>query len=253
VSFNVDSNSYQRFIGRYSEPLAVKFAALADFKPGQDALDVGCGPGALTTQLVERLGQPAVAAIDPSELFVEAVRSRFPQVDVRRGSAEELPFPDDRFDCVLAQLVVHFMTDSVTGLREMARVARPDGVVGACVWDHAGGTGPLAVFWRAVVELDPEAHDESGLNGVREGHLAELFTAAGLRDIDSTVLTVRVGYAGFDEWWETFTLGVGPAGAYVASLDNERRERLRARCAQLLPTNAPFEISAAAWTVLARA
>src|SRR5215467_7960108 len=137
-------------MGRYSEPLAAKFVELAIVKRGQRALDVGCGTGALTAALVERLGPGAVSAVDPSESFVDAVQSRFPTVDVRRASAERLPFPDGSFDSTLAQLVVHFMKDPVAGLREMARVTRSGGSVGACVWDHAGGRGPLTVFWQAV-------------------------------------------------------------------------------------------------------
>ena len=143
----------------------------------------GCGPGALTARLVARLGAGQVAAVDPSEPFVAAARSRLPGVDVRVAAAESLPFDDDAFDAVLAQLVVHFMADPVAGLAEMARVARPGGTVAACVWDHAGGTGPLTTFWRAVADLDPGAHDESGLAGAREGHLAELAAAAGLEDV----------------------------------------------------------------------
>jgi len=160
-----------------------------------------------------------------------------------------LPFEDDSFDLAVAQLVVHFRTDSVTGLSEMTRVTRPGGRIAACVWDHAGGAGPLSVFWRAVAEVDPEAHDESGLAGAREGHLAELFERAGLHDVESEVLTVRAGFATFTDWWEPFTLGVGPAGAYVAQLDGPRREELRARCAELAPT-APFDITASAWTAV---
>jgi SAM-dependent methyltransferase len=253
VSFEVGADAYGRFMGRYSEPLAAKFVALTDLSQGHRALDVGCGTGALTTELVGRLGPAAVAAVDPSEAFVAVVRSRFPAIDLRCATAERLPFPDDIFDFAFAQLVVHFMADPVAGLREMARVTRRGGVVAACVWDHGGGGGPLSVFWRAVLDLDPHARDESGLAGAREGHLVELFTAAGLRDIESTVLTVRASFAGFDEWWEPFTLGVGPAGDYVRGLDAGRREELRGRCASLLPRQGPVEIVASAWTTLGRA
>lgn len=252
MSFNVTADAYGRFMGRYSEPLALQFAEYAGVHAGQRALDVGCGPGALTAQLVERLGEGAVAAIDPSASFVEATRARFPGVDVRSGDAEHLPYPDDEFDLALAQLVVHFMTDPVLGLREMGRVTRPGGVVAACVWDHAGDGGPLSTFWRAVRETDPEAGDESGLAGAREGHLAELCDAAGLKDIEDAALTVTVPFATFEDWWEPFTFGVGPAGAHVVQLDDAGRESLRACCAQLLPTE-PFEIAATAWCVRARA
>jgi len=252
VTFNVTADAYARFMGRFSTPLAEVFADLTSARAGQRALDVGCGPGALTAQLVARLGPAAVAAIDPSDSFVVAVRARFPNIDVRAGAAEDLPFPDDSFDLALAQLVVHFMTDPVAGLAEMARVTQPGGLVAACVWDHAGGGGPLSTFWRAVHDVDPGAHDEAGLAGAREGHLAELFEAAGLEHIEPTSLTVRVRFATFTDWWEPFTLGVGPAGAYVARTDESLRGLLRARCAQLLPP-APFEIPASAWCVRARA
>jgi SAM-dependent methyltransferase len=251
VTFDVTAEAYDRFMGRFSEPLAVRFADLAGVQPGQRALDVGCGPGALTAQLVERLGADAVTAVDPSPQFVAAAGERFPDVDVRTGTAEHLPFDNDTFDLALAQLVVHFMSDPVAGLREMARVTRPGGTVAACVWDHAGGTGPLTVFWRAARDLDGVARDESDLPGAREGHLEALFAQAGLREIEGTALAVTVPFATFDDWWQPFTLGVGPAGAYVAGLDDPDREALESRCEQLLPP-APFELTASAWTVRAR-
>ena len=177
---------------------------------------------------------------------------RLPGAEVRRAPAERLPFPDEGFDVTLAQLVVHFMTDPVAGLREMARVTRPGGVVAACVWDHARERGPLTVFWQAVRSLDPDAHDESGLAGAREGHLADLFAAAGLRDVRSSTLTVRTSFASFDQWWEPYTLGVGPAGDHVQALDAAGRAALRDRCASLLGEVWPLEVSASAWTAVGR-
>jgi SAM-dependent methyltransferase len=248
MSFEVSAEAYGRFMGRYSEQLAVEFAELAGLAAGQRALDVGAGPGALTAELVKRLGADAVTAVDPSASFIDALRARLPGVDARQASAERLPFPDGWFDAALAQLVVHFMTDPVGGLREMARVTRAGGSVAACVWDHtAGGQGPLAAFWHAALSLDPADHDESALPGAREGHLAELLTSAGLRQVTPGSLTVRVRYATFEEWWEPLTLGVGRAGAHVAGLTEERRTALRDRCRELLP-DPPFEISALAWT-----
>jgi SAM-dependent methyltransferase len=209
-------------------------------------LDVGCGPGALTGELVGRLGAASVSAVDPSEPFVAAVRHRYPEVDVQRATGELLPFPDDTFDATLAQLVVHFMSDPVAGLGEMARVTRPDGVVAACVWDHAGGHGPLSVFWNAARDLDPHIEDESELAGAREGHLEELFTAAGLRRIEAAPLSVDIEHPSFEEWWEPFTLGVGPAGAHVAGLSEDARAALRECCRRALP-HAPFVVTARAW------
>jgi SAM-dependent methyltransferase len=223
--------------------------ALADFAgvvAGWRVLDVGCGPGALTAELVKRLGAEGVSAVDPSEPFVEAARERHPDVLVLQAPAERLPFGDGAFDAALAQLVVHFMADPIAGIREMARVTRADGLVAACVWDHAGGCGPLSVFWQAVHELDPDAHDESELAGAREGHLGELFDEAGFREIEETALSVSVEHPTFEDWWEPFTLGVGPAGGYVAGLGDEGRSRLRELCRRLLP-EAPFVLTSRAW------
>jgi SAM-dependent methyltransferase len=248
VSFNVSADAYLRFMGRYSEPLAAHFADLAGVRGGQRLLDVGCGPGALTAELVSRAGPEAVSAVEPSAPFAAAARERLPGVDIRQAPADRLPFGDADFDAALAQLVVPFMADPVAGLREMGRVTRPGGVVAACVWDHAGGRGPLSAFWRAVRELDPGADDESNLAGVREGHLAELFAQAGLDADQVTTLTVRARQAGFESWWETYTLGVGPAGAYLTSLPADRQGELRELCRRQLPEG-PFEVSATAWAV----
>ena len=252
MSFEVAATSYDRFMGRFAGPLAAQFVDHIGARSGQQALDVGCGPGALTAALVARLGARAVAAIDPSESFVAAIRERLPEVDVQCGGAENLPFPDGRFDLAAAQLVVHFMTDPAAGIAEMARVTRAGGVVAACVWDQSpDGGGPLGPFWEAAHDVDPDATDESGRAGTQEGQLVTLFEEAGLRDIEPGRLTVRVGIDSFLQWWEPFTLGVGPAGRYVESLDEQRRIKLRDRCAELLPDGA-FVVEASAWTAVGR-
>jgi SAM-dependent methyltransferase len=170
---------------------------------------------------------------------------------VRTASAEDLPFDDDAFDVAAAQLVVHFMSDPVQGLHEMGRVVRPGGTVCACVWDHAGGGGPLSTFWEAARSVDPTVADEADLPGARDGHLAELSTAAGLDEVESGSLDVSARFATVDDWWEPYTLGVGPAGAYVARLEEPARAALRDACEQRLPAP-PFEVVATAWWVRAR-
>lgn len=252
MSFAVGADAYAAFMGRFSEPLAALFADLAGARAGQRALDVGCGPGALTAELTDRLGVGAVCAVEPSWSFARAVSERLPGVPVSQAVAERLPFGTGVFDLAAAQLVVHFMTDPVAGLRELGRVTRPGGTVAACVWDHAGGRGPLSTFWQAALELDPAARDESALAGARVGHLAALAAQAGLGPARSAVLSVTVGYPSFDDWWQPYTLGVGPAGAYVASLSAGQRSALRERCRQKLP-DGPAEVVASAWAIVARA
>jgi SAM-dependent methyltransferase len=251
MSFTVAAEAYDRFMGRYSVLLSPQLASFAEVTGGQHVLDVGCGPGALTTELVRQLGSAAVTAVDPSEQFVRAARERLPRVTVKRASAESLPFPDRSFDAVMAQLVVHFMADPVAGLAEMARVTRLHGVVAACVWDHSGGQGPLGSFWEAARVLDPEVEDESDLAGARKGHLEALFEAAGLGKIEATLLSVSVEHPTFQEWWEPFTLGVGPAGSYTAGLDPDRQARLRGLCRERFP-NEPFVVTARAWAARGR-
>ena len=244
--FDVAAEQYDRFMGRYSRLLSAQLADLAGIRDGQRVLDVGCGPGALTAELVTRLGPAAVTAVDPSAPFVAAARARNPGANVLQAPAEQLPFPDGAFDAAVAQLVVHLMADPAAGLGEMARVTRHGGAVAACVWDYAGRTDPLSDFWKAARELDPDVDDESHRAGTREGHLAELFEAAGLHDIVDTALSVSLEHTSFEAWWEPFTLGVGPAGSYVASLDPDGQAELRERCRATLPP-APFVVDARAW------
>jgi SAM-dependent methyltransferase len=246
VSFAVAPDAYDRYMGRYSKLLAPQLADLAAVSEGQRVLDVGCGPGAMTAELVKRLGAAAVSAVDPSQSFVAAAQERHPGVDVRRAAAEQLPFPDAVFDATLAQLVILLMENPTVGVAEMARVTRKGGVVAACVWDYAGGRGPVSVLWDAARELDPDVVDESHLAGVREGQLAELFDAAGLHEVEEAVHSIRVEHSSFDEWWEPITFGVGPVGGYVAGLDPAQRDQLRERCREKLPT-APFVLTAHAW------
>jgi len=252
VTFVVPADAYDRFMGRYSAQLAPQLADLAGVQAGQRVVDVGCGPGALSTELVARVGAAHVAAADPSEPFVDAARERHPGVDVVLAPAEELPFGDDAFDAALAQLVVPFMKDALAGLTEMRRVTRPRGVVAACAWDHGAGQSPLAPLWRAVRDLHPAEANESVQAGTREGHLAQLLGEAGCSDVEDTALDVRVEHATFDEWWEPFTLGVGPAGAFVAKLDADGVQALRRRCRELLG-DGPVVIPARAWAARGRA
>ena len=246
MTFDVAADAYDRFMGRYSRLLAPAFADFTGVEAGQRVLDVGCGPGALTAELVARAGGDSVMAIDPSDSFVAAARERHPGVDVQLAPAEAIPFATDTFDASLAQLVVQFMSDPTVGLTEMRRVTRPGGVVAACVWDLAGGRAPLSLFWEAARSLNSVAADESRLAGAREGHLEELFHAAGLGDIRSTALEVTREHPSFEEWWEPYTGGVGPAGVYVAKLSREEQAELRDRCRSLLP-EAPFVLTSHAW------
>lgn len=239
-------------MGRYSRPLAARLTEWLEVSAGQRVLDVGCGPGAWTEHLVERLGADHVSAIDPSPPFVEACGSRFPGVDVRQGAANSLPFDDGEFDVVGASLVVHFMPDPVAGVVEMARVAKPGAWVGASVWDLAGRREPMWPIWSALAAIAPEHPGEGTLPGAASGHLAEIFEQAGLQDIEGTEMAVTITHPTFEEFWEPYLKGVGPVGAVIAALDPARREQLRATCRERLG-GGPFDITAVAFVVRGRA
>lgn len=252
--FRASGASYDRLIGRYSPNLARAFADAAGIAPGMRALDVGCGPGALTSELVRRLGATNVAAVDPSPEFMAECRARNPGVDVREASAEALPYADGSFDVVIAQLVLHFVPDPEAAASQMRRVLRPGGVAAACVWDFGGGMRVLRAFWEAALALDPDAPDEAAtMRFGRDGEIAALFAGTGLRELMSGALDVRAGYEDFDDLWEGFLGGVGPAGAYCASLVATRRDALKAQLAGRLGHPAgPFALDARAWYATGR-
>ena len=247
--FTAPADAYDRFMGKFSGPLAPLFCDFAGVAAGQRVLDVGCGPGALVAELVRRVGAENVSAVDPASQFVEAARERNPGVDVREASAEQLPFGDDEFDASLAQLVVHFMSDPVGGLSEMRRVTRPGGVVAACVWDHAGGQAAAQpVLGRRARARPGRAGRVAARGSARSGHLTELFGERGL------ARRARVVARSHSPARRASTHGgsrsrsaSGPAGAYLTGLDEERQAEVRERCRQALGSG-PLVIAARAWT-----
>ncbi len=253
-TFRVAQEAYERFMGRYSRPLALKLADAAGIEAGQTALDVGCGTGALTTELVRRLGPENVCAIDPSEPFVEACARSHPGVEVRVGHAEALPYADGRFDAAVAELVLHFVADPLAAAHEMRRVVCPGGIAVACVWDLANGMRMLRLFWDAARAVDPSAPDEAReLRFGRDGEIAELFAEAGLTDVVNGALEVEASYESFDDFWEPFLTGVGPAGAFCASLSAEKQAMLREELRSKLGTPAgSFVLPARAWYAAGR-
>jgi SAM-dependent methyltransferase len=253
--FQVPAQAYDRWIGRYSTNLAAALIEFAGIEPDVKVLDVGCGPGALSAALVGRVGVSNVYAVDPSEPFVEACRQRLPGVNAIVASAESLPFPDGEFDGALAQLVVNFMSDPEAGVREMARTTRAGGTVAACVWDYGGEMTLLRGFWDAAREVEPvsgEAGDEAAvMKWSGDGDLAELWQLAGLTDVRFGALQVSAPYENFDELWAPLQSGVGPAGAFYESLDEEGRGELYEAFRQRLGVgDGPFELTARAWAAV---
>jgi SAM-dependent methyltransferase len=257
ATFRAPADAYERLMGRYSNGLAGDLVRAAGVRHGGRALDVGCGPGALTAALAGVLGAGAVAAVDPSPSFVAACAARVPGADVRLGAAEALPFADRAFDAVLSQLALNFMTDAPGAVREMRRVARPGAVVAACVWDYADGMTLLRAFWDAALEADPDgapAHDEGRvMRWCSPAELERLWSGAGLRDVRGGELHATARYDGFGDLWSAFEAGLGPSGAYAAALPATTRAALRAALERRIGRPAgPFTLTARAWLVTGR-
>jgi SAM-dependent methyltransferase len=249
--------AYDRHIGRYGPALARELIAAAGVRSGERAVDVGCGPGTLTAELAAVLGAESVAAVDPSKPFADACRRRVPGVQVEVGAAEALPFADTAFDHALAQLVVNFMGDPPAGVGEMRRVTRSGGTVAAAVWDYAGEMTLLRRFWDAAATLDGSAveHDEGrSMPFCRPGELEELWRASGLADVRGAAVVVAASYTGFEDLWGPLERGVGPAGAYVASLAPDGRAALKQELRRRLDVgDEPFELTARAFVAVGRA
>jgi SAM-dependent methyltransferase len=225
------THPYDRHVGRYGAELAAGLIELAGVAPGDRVLDVGCGTGQLTVALAAAVGGEQVAAVDPGEEVLAVCRSRVPAADVRVASAEALPFDQDEFDAVLAQLVVNLVGDPPGAVREMARVARPRAVVAACFWDDQE-MPLLRSYWDAVRSVAPEAladvneQAQVGLADVEV--LREWWGAAGLEDVALGEFEVTADYESFDDLWFSFEAGVGHSGAVYLSLDRGRQREVRA-------------------------
>jgi ubiquinone/menaquinone biosynthesis C-methylase UbiE len=250
MMFDKSRDAYDQYMGRYSDQLANELLHFVGVRPGVRALDVGCGPGALTSALAERLGAENVAAADPSDSFLAACRDRVPGVNARVAPAEALPWPDESFELLVSQLVLNFLPDADAGLTEMHRVSRPGGIVASCTWDYSDGMRMLRTFWDAALEVDPHAPDESHMRFCTEAELAELWARHGLTQIRTGPLQVTVEYADFDDYWIPFTLGVGAGGAYCATLEPEQLDSVRSACLRRLGSpEGAFGLTARAFAV----
>lgn len=250
-------SGYERRIGRYGLELGQALAEAADVTRGQRVLDVGCGTGALTESLVRLLGRENVCAVDPAPDAVRTTRERLPGIEIRMAPAEELPFSDNEFDAVLAQLVVSFMSDPVAGVREMWRVARPGGKVATCVWDFASGMRVLREFWDAAAQVDPRAadHDQAATHRFATSEsLSDLWTEAGLSCVSTGELEAGTDYADFADLWEPLTIPDGAPGRYLEGLDPPQADEIRRLLWERLDRpEGPFRLTARAWYVVGQA
>lgn len=248
---------YERYVGRWSRRVAPLFLAWLRVPAGRRWVDVGCGTGALCAAILDRCSPSSVAGVEPSEGFLATAKENLAgRAALHQGSATAIPLPDSSVDAVVSGLVLNFVPDTKGALAEMSRVARDGGTIGAYVWDYAGKMELMRHFWDAAVALDPGAAklDEGPRFPLcRPEALSAQFTGAGLRDVEVTSIDIPTAFESFDDYWQPFLGGQGPAPAYAMSLDEGARARLRERIRERLPARADGSISLIARAWAARA
>jgi SAM-dependent methyltransferase len=250
------STGYERFMGRWSRTLAPSYIAFAGIENGDRVLDVGTGTGSVAIAAEARMPASEIVGIDPSTALIayaqknaKSARTRF-----EVGDAQTLKFKNASFDHTLSLLVMNFIPDADRAIAEMRRVTRAQGVVSSCVWDYDEGMQMLRFFWDEAVALDPaiEPKDERHMKLSRQGQLGDLWRRAGLVNVEEAALMIEQAYVSFNDYWEPFTQGAGPGGAYVVSLPEGRRRQLEARLRKRLlgdREDGPFTLTARAWCV----
>jgi SAM-dependent methyltransferase len=248
---------YEQYVGRWSRQVAPRFLSWLEVPAGRRWLDVGCGTGALCAAILDHCSPSAVVGVEPSAGFLKTAAENLEgRAVLHPGSATAIPLPDASVDVVVSGLVLNFVPDQLAALREMSRVAAKGGTTGAYVWDYAGRMELMRYFWDAAVELDPEAAKlDEGVRFplCRSEALEALFADAGLGQIAVKPIDIPTPFANFDDYWQPFLGGQGPAPGYAMSLDESGRARLRELIRQRLPIaeDGSIPLIARAWAVRA--
>jgi SAM-dependent methyltransferase len=250
-------DAYDRYMGRWSRLIAPRFLDWLGAGAGASWVDVGCGTGALSGAIVERCAPRSLVGIEPSAGFVAVARAQVsdPVVRFEQGDARALPLADGSVDIYVSGLVLNFVPDPKAALAEAMRVVRSGGTVAFYVWDYpGGGMGMMRAFWNAAIALDPRAADlgeDRRFPDCRPDKLAAMAGAAGLVEVSTEAIEATTVFRDFDDYWQPFTLGAGPAPGYCAKLPAEARESLRTRLDADLPRNeaGAIALTARAWAV----
>jgi SAM-dependent methyltransferase len=240
-----DGKAYERLMGRWSRLAGDKFLDWLDAPKNLRWIDVGCGNGAFTEVLISRCSPAAVTGIDPSDGQLAYARTRpgTEMAQFRVADAQDLPFPDDSFDAASMALVITFVPDPVKAAAEMARVVRPGGWVATYMWDFLGGGFPLAPISVAMKSLGLATPAPPNIDASGRDEMRAIWQQAGLKSLDSQVIRIPIVYSGFDDFWESNSVPVGPSGKAIADLSPSAREELKARLREQLPIAADGRIA----------
>ena len=250
---------YERYVGRWSQLVANDFLAWLNLPPSLRWLEVGCGTGALTAAIAEKCRPARLIGIDPSEGFLAKARTRLEtKATFHVADASGIPLQDSEVDAVVSGLVLNFVPNLVFGLAEMRRVTIAGGTVAAYVWDYAGRMDLMRHFWDAAVDLNVEARElDEGVRFplCRPDALENAFRQANLSAIRVTPIDIDTRFRDFDDYWNPFLGGQGPAPSYAMSLDEGSRNRLRDRIRERLPIepDGSIPLVARAWAIEGRA
>ncbi len=226
------ADKYDSYMGRWSRRLAPLFLDFAGLAAGERVIEVGCGTGSLTFTLTKHADVASVEAIDYDAQFVAAARERNadPRITIAEGDACNLQFADGDFDRALSMLVLHFVSDADRAIAEMRRVLRPGGIAAATVWDNFGGMPSVRLFWDSAAAIEPRAADRRNAGLIRPmtrpGELSRAFAGAGFRDVSETMLTIRMDFANFEDYWTPMITGQGTHAEFMASLTDPTRRRI---------------------------
>ena len=249
---------YEMYVGRWSCLVADEFLTWLNLPPSLRWLDVGCGTGALTAAISARCRPARLTGIEPSQGFLDKARERLAdKAELRLGNAMELPLPDASVDVVVSGLVLNFVPNPASGLAHMRRKGAAGATIAAYVWDYAQKMELMRHFWDAAVELDPDARKlDEGVRFplCRPDALKDAFQGAGLTEIAVAPIEVGTRFRDFDDYWNPFLGGQGPAPAYTMSLDETSRVRLRDRIRERLPVqrDGTIPLVARAWAIRSR-
>jgi trans-aconitate methyltransferase len=250
------SHAYEQYVGRWSRQVASELVGWLAPAPRLAWADIGCGTGALTVAILEACEPSSVHGIDSAKSFVSRARLRVgdPRVRFDVGDATRLPWASASCDVAVSGLVLNFVRDHESMTREMVRVTRPGGCVAAYVWDYAGGMQMMRHFWDAAIAVSPndaKLDQAERFPLCQPGPLSALFQRTGLQSVAVHAIDVPTIFRGFDDYWTPFLGRTGAAPAYLASVGDEVRERIRRQLeSRLAPTREGLiELTARAWAV----
>jgi SAM-dependent methyltransferase len=249
-------HAYEQYVGRWSRQVALEFLRWLALPSNLAWADVGCGTGALASTILSEYEPVSVWGIDASTGFITHVRQQImdPRARFEVGDATGLPWDSAVLDAVVSGLVLNFVQDHESMVREMARITKPGGTVAVYVWDYAGGMQMMRYFWDAAIEVSP---NDAKLNQAERFPICQpiplqaLFERVGLGSVTVRAVDIPTVFENFDAYWQPFLGRTGAAPTYLASVDEDVREQIRLRLESRLAStpDGPIKLTARAWAV----